>query len=181
MTDTDTGRTAGDAATSPGRDSLTASTFRAVFRRHPAGVAVVTAAGPTGPVGITVTSLTTVSAEAAVFSFNVSRTASGWPVLQAAPHFAVHLLGAHQVTLAKTFATSGADRFGPTTGWVPGPEGVPVLDRVQAALLARPLQVLDVDDHSLVLARFQQVLTLPGRSAPLVWYDGDFRTTVTVR
>ncbi|CAO0825490.1 Flavin-dependent reductase OS=Streptomyces microflavus OX=1919 GN=Smic_03040 PE=4 SV=1 [Streptomyces microflavus] len=107
--------------------SLTASPelLRSVFRRHAAGVAVITATGDR-PVGFTATSLNSVAAEPPLISFGIGTSSSSWPVLAEAEHVGVHILGEHQQELAATFARSGADRFGPSTEWSSGPEGVPV-------------------------------------------------------
>ncbi|CAM5406962.1 Flavin reductase family protein OS=Streptomyces cyaneofuscatus OX=66883 GN=G3I52_09260 PE=4 SV=1 [Streptomyces cyaneofuscatus] len=106
--------------------SLTASPelLRSVFRRHAAGVAVITAAGER-PVGFTATSLNSVAAEPPLVSFGIGTSSSSWPVLAEAEYVGVHILGEHQQELAATFARSGADRFGPSTDWSSGPEGVP--------------------------------------------------------
>lgn len=88
--------------------------LRSVFRRHAAGVAVITAAGER-PVGFTATSLNSVAAEPPLVSFGVGTASSSWPVLAEAEHVGVHILGEHQRELAATFARSGADRFGPST------------------------------------------------------------------
>ncbi|MGW0582255.1 flavin reductase family protein, partial [Streptomyces sp. NPDC002920] len=69
--------------------------LRSVFRRHAAGVAVITAAGASGPVGFTATSLTSVSAEPPMLSFGVGTGASSWPAISGAEHVGVHLLGDH--------------------------------------------------------------------------------------
>ena len=95
--------------------------LRSVFRRHPAGVAVVTARGRSGPVGFTATSLASVSAEPPMLSFGVSTGGSSWPAIAETEHVGVHLLGEHQQDLAATFARRGADRFGPGTAWREGP------------------------------------------------------------
>lgn len=99
--------------------------LRSVFRRHAAGVAVITARCESGPVGFTATSLTSVSAEPPMLSFGVGTGASSWPAISETEHVGVHILGEHQQDLAATFARSGADRFGPATAWREGPEGVP--------------------------------------------------------
>lgn len=52
--------------------------LRSVFRRHAAGVAVVTARGGAGPVGFTATSLTSVSADPPLVSFGISTGSSSW-------------------------------------------------------------------------------------------------------
>lgn len=147
--------------------------LRSVFRRHAAGVAVITAHGASGPVGFTATSLTSVSAEPPMLSFGIGTGASSWPAISAAGHVGVHILGEHQQELAATFARSGADRFGPATAWREGPEGVPVLDDVQAWLVCRVAARVPAGDHRIVLA--EVVLgdsSGPGR--PLLYHQGRF-------
>ncbi|MBO4252902.1 flavin reductase family protein [Streptomyces griseorubiginosus] len=147
--------------------------LRSVFRRHAAGVAVITARGDAGPVGFTATSLASVSAEPPMLSFGISLGASSWPAIATTDHIGVHILGDHQQELAATFAKSGADRFGAPTAWREGPEGVPVLDDVLAWLVCRIVARVPAGDHRIVLAE----VTLgdptgPGR--PLLYHQGRF-------
>ncbi|MFB9463862.1 flavin reductase family protein [Streptomyces cinereospinus] len=147
--------------------------FRAVFRRHAAGVAVVTARGDTGPVGFTATSLTSVSAEPPLLSFGIRTGSSSWAVVSGAGHVGVHILGEHQQDLAATFARSGADRFGAPTAWREGPEGVPVLDGVLAWLVCRVHARVPAGDHRLVVA--EVVGGDPaGTGRPLLYHQGRF-------
>ncbi|MFF9059536.1 flavin reductase family protein [Streptomyces sp. NPDC101213] len=147
--------------------------LRSVFRRHAAGVAVITAPGGTGPVGFTATSLTSVSAEPPMLSFGVGTGASSWPAISEADHVGVHILGEHQRELAATFARSGADRFGAPTSWREGPEGVPVLDGVLAWLVCRVVARVPAGDHRIVLA--EVVLGDPaGAGRPLLYHQGRF-------
>ncbi|MFH9863382.1 flavin reductase family protein [Streptomyces sp. NPDC017202] len=147
--------------------------LRSVFRRHAAGVAVITAPGETGPVGFTATSLTSVSAEPPMLSFGVGTGASSWPAISEARHVGVHILGEHQRELAATFARSGADRFGAPTSWREGPEGVPVLDDVLAWLVCRVVARVPAGDHRIVLA--EVVLGDPaGTGRPLLYHQGRF-------
>ncbi|MEU9666229.1 flavin reductase family protein [Streptomyces bobili] len=147
--------------------------LRSVFRRHAAGVAVITAPGDGGPVGFTATSLTSVSAEPPMLSFGIGTGASSWPAVSAAGHVGVHILGDHQRELAATFARSGADRFGAPTSWRAGPEGVPVLDDVLAWLVCRVVARVPAGDHRIVLA--EVVLGDPaGAGRPLLYHQGRF-------
>ncbi|MFF4834133.1 flavin reductase family protein [Streptomyces sp. NPDC001315] len=147
--------------------------LRSAFRRHAAGVAVITARGDAGPVGFTATSLSSVSAEPPMLSFGISTGASSWPAISEASHVGVHILGEHQQELAATFARSGADRFGAATGWRTGPEGVPVLDDVSAWLVCRVVTRVPAGDHRIVLG--EVVLGDPaGPGRPLVYHQGRF-------
>ncbi|MEU6476959.1 flavin reductase family protein [Streptomyces sp. NPDC047017] len=147
--------------------------LRSVFRRHAAGVAVITARGTQGPAGFTATSLTSVSAEPPLVSFGVGTGASSWPAISRSDHIGVHLLGEHQEDLAATFARSGADRFGAPTSWREGPEGVPVLDGVLAWLVCRIVARVPAGDHRIVIA---EVLSgdPAGTGRPLVYHQGRF-------
>lgn len=147
--------------------------LRSTFRRHAAGVAVITASGARGPVGFTATSLTSVSADPPMVSFGIGTGASSWPVVAEAEYVGVHILGEHQGDLAATFARSGADRFGATTAWSSGPEGVPVLDGVLAWLVCRIVGRVPAGDHRIVLA--EVVLGDPaGAGRPLLYHQGRF-------
>ena len=66
--------------------------FRSAFRRFPSGVAIVTTAGPDGPVGVTVTSLRSLSSEPPLLAFTLAGSASAWPAFAAATRFLVHLI-----------------------------------------------------------------------------------------
>ncbi|MFI2760777.1 flavin reductase family protein [Streptomyces echinatus] len=147
--------------------------LRSTFRRHAAGVAVITARGASGPVGFTATSLTSVSADPPLVSFGIGTGASSWPAVAEADHVGVHILGEHQSDLAATFARSGADRFGAATAWRDGPEGVPVLDDVLAWLVCRIVGRVPAGDHRIVLA--EVVVGDPsGAGRPLLYHQGRF-------
>ncbi|MFJ4412090.1 MULTISPECIES: flavin reductase family protein [unclassified Streptomyces] len=154
--------------------ALDPAVFRSVFRRHAAGVAVITAAGP-DPVGFTATSLTSVSAEPPLLSFGISLGSSSWPTVAEASFVGVHILGEHQEVLAGTFARSGADRFGPATAWASGPHGVPLLDEVPAWLVCRVVARIPAGDHRIVIA--QAVAGDPqGPGRPLLYHQGGFNS-----
>ncbi|MFG2651765.1 flavin reductase family protein [Streptomyces sp. NPDC048436] len=147
--------------------------LRSVFRQHAAGVAVITAQGPSGPVGFTATSLVSVSAEPPMLSFGIGTGASSWPAVSEAEHVGVHILGEHQLDLAATFARSGADRFGAPTRWYEGPQGVPVLDGALAWLVCRVAARVPAGDHRIVLA--EAVVGDPsGAGRPLLYHQGRF-------
>ncbi|WP_200262324.1 flavin reductase family protein [Streptomyces sp. HSG2] len=152
--------------------------LRAVFRRHAAGVAVITVPGKGGPRGFTATSLTSVSAEPALLSFGVGVASSTWPALAEADHVGVHLLAEGQRELAATFARGGVDRFAPPTAWHVGAEGVPVLEGVLAAVVCRVVGRVPAGDHRIVVAELVSAEPVAGDTdglaGPLVYHQGRF-------
>ncbi len=97
--------------------AITADEFKAAFRNHPGGVAVITADAGNGPVGLTATSVISASAEPAILAFSVSEFSSSTPTILSADTVVVHFLSAEQVGIAKLCATSGIDRFADTSLW----------------------------------------------------------------
>jgi flavin reductase (DIM6/NTAB) family NADH-FMN oxidoreductase RutF len=150
--------------------------LRSVFRRHAAGVAVITAQRAGRPVGFTATSLTSVAADPPMVSFGVSSSSSCWPVISETAFVGVHILGEHQRDLAATFARSGADRFAPPTSWRPGPDGVPLLDGVLAWLVCRIEGRVPAGDHRIVVARVVagDAGDPGGPAGPLLYHRGGF-------
>ncbi|MEU8660207.1 flavin reductase family protein [Actinoplanes philippinensis] len=155
--------------------SVDATLFRQVFRRHAAGVAVVTTDAGRGAAGVTVTSLASLSAEPPLLSFGILATASAWPHLRDASTAVVHLLGAGHTELARTFATSGIDRFGAPTRWRRLPTGEPVLEGAAAWLRVVIEHRHPAGGAHLVIGRVEEV-GLAGHSAPLLYHDGGFHT-----
>lgn len=153
------------------RASSLADQFAAAFRLHPAGVAIITADDGTGPAGLTATSVISVSARPALLAFSLSACSSTAPRIAAAETVVVHFLGAGQVELAKRFATSGIDRFGPPCRWYRLATGEPVLAEVDTWLRCRIAEQLTVGGSTLVVAKVEKVQLGRDRDAPLVYRD----------
>ncbi|RIV39774.1 flavin reductase family protein [Micromonospora radicis] len=87
--------------------------------------------------GFTATSLTAVSQNPPLVSFQPDPISSGALLLDRAEHVAVHLLGADQIEVAAIFATNGVDPFVAYPRWAAGPFGLPLLTGVLGRLLCR--------------------------------------------
>ncbi|WP_330445245.1 flavin reductase family protein [Streptomyces anulatus] len=149
--------------------------FKQVFRRYPAGVVVVTADSGRGPVGFTATSLTSLSLDPPLVSYGIGVAASSWPHVEAAASTVVNFLGADQESLARTFATSGIDRFAGPTAWRRLPEGEPVLDGVAGWLRLETERIVPAGDHRIVIARVTDSWLDEDR-APLLFHDGAYHS-----
>lgn len=151
--------------------------LRRLFRKHAAGVGLITAGHEGEPVGLLVTSLVSVSLTPPLVSFNVSRASSSWPALAAADYVGVHVLDAGQEDLAVRFTGPAADRFLPPTVWRFGPEQVPVVDGAVAWALARVDQRVPAGDHVIMVA---ELLSAAARDdgSPLLHHDGEYHRAV---
>ncbi|MFB9800792.1 flavin reductase family protein [Streptomonospora salina] len=141
---------------------------------HAAGVVVVTAEAPHGPVGVTATSFTSVSLDPPLVSFYIDDRSSTWQGLREAPAFAVNILGEHQQEVASRFAARGVDRFAPPTRWRRGSEDLPLLHGAAGHLLCRKHDVLAVGDHWLVVGRVAQSRVSAEAGRPLVYHRGRY-------
>ncbi|UZN02599.1 flavin reductase family protein [Cellulomonas sp. S1-8] len=132
--------------------ALTPEQYKQVFRRHAAGVAVITLRDAGRPVGFTATSVISVSAAPPLLAFSLASGSSSWPALSRAATVAVSFLAEGQEDLSTRFATSGIDRFA-AGGWTALPTGEPVVDGAQAWVRARIVQRTPVGDSYLVSLR----------------------------
>jgi len=138
------------------RASLSADEFKAVFRGHPGGVAVITAEGPDGPVSLTATSVSSVSAEPPLLIFSVSALSSAAPALLAAETVVVHLLDSDDIEIAKRGATSGIDRFADLDSWSRLTTGEPVYHGVRAWVRCAVIERMNAGGSTVVAAHALQ-------------------------
>jgi flavin reductase (DIM6/NTAB) family NADH-FMN oxidoreductase RutF len=155
------------AAADPGPGSA----FRGVFRRHAAGVAIITASYNGQPFGFTATSVASLSAEPARFTFNMSRGSSSWPAVANTSYVGVHMLGLNNQVLADRFART-SDRFG-GDHWSPGSHGVPLLHGVAGWLIGRITLRLSFENNAVVVAEVTEGGT-GADGAPLLYHGGGY-------
>ncbi|WP_395243364.1 flavin reductase family protein [Agromyces sp. MMS24-K17] len=144
--------------------------FKTAFRIHPAGLALVTAATATGPVGLTASSVASVALDPTSLVFSVTRATGTAGALLGAHSLVVHFLGAQHEDLARHFATSGGPRFTSDQPWERLPTGEPFLPDARAALRAVPTHLLPVGSSTLVVAEVVEVHLGPPSPA-LIWHD----------
>jgi len=143
--------------------------YKAVFRQHPAGVAVIALEHEGRPVGFTATSVISVSAAPPLLAFSLASTSSSWPAISAARTLAVSFLAHDQDDVSTRFATSGIDRFA-AGGWSRLASGEPVVDGALSWVRGRVVQRTPVGDSYLVSLRALSSGTR-GEAAPLVYHD----------
>jgi flavin reductase (DIM6/NTAB) family NADH-FMN oxidoreductase RutF len=151
---------------------LSADDFKLAFRNHPAGVAVITADAGEGPVGLTATSVFSVSAEPPLLVFSISGSSSSAPTINKADTVVVHLLAADQLAVAKLFATSGVDRFADPTSWDRLPTGEPFLPAAPVWIRGRIINRMEAGGSTVVAVHaLESRITEHADAAPLVYHN----------
>ncbi|GAA0993730.1 flavin reductase family protein [Acrocarpospora macrocephala] len=156
--------------------SVDGARFRQALAAHASGVVVITAQVDGAPVGLTVTSFTSVSLTPPLVSFYVDRASTTWPSLKLADYFAVNVLADEQTELAEIFARRGIDRFANCPGWRIGAYGVPLLAGISARLTCHRHSVADIGDHILVVGHVVETGTTGGK--PLLYHRASFGSFV---
>src|ERR1700737_5189741 len=94
--------------------------FRNALGTYATGVTIITAAGPDGkPYGLTCNSFASVSLNPPLVLWSLGMFSPALTIFQNASHFAVHVLGASQPSLASKFAKSLEAKFAGAE-WTPG-------------------------------------------------------------
>ncbi len=152
---------------------LTPDEFKAAFRQHAAGIAVITGDAGNGPVAMTASSVFSVSAEPPVLVFSISDASSAAPTLLAAETLVVHMLTAENLDLAILGATSGIDRFQDTSIWARLPSGEPYFTAAHAWLRGRVVDQMQIGNSTVVAVHALEA-SIPndaGDSQPLVYHN----------
>ncbi|MGV3732584.1 MAG: flavin reductase family protein [Microcella sp.] len=148
--------------------------FAQAFRRHAAGVAVITALSPDGrPVGFTATSLASLAAAPPMATFNMARSASSWPAIEGTDRVAIHMLGLDDLAVAKIMAGDNARRFD-GDHWEPGPHGLPILKGVTAWMVGTIVARTAVADNAMIAVQIEEG-ALGEPDEPLLYHERAFR------
>ena len=148
--------------------------FKAAFAHHPAGVAIITARGPEGPVGLTASSVSSVSVDPPILGFSLQARRGSAAIVAEAESFLVHLLDVGNLALAQAFAVSGAPRFGEDMPWEYLPTGEPRLLGVGRVLRAVPLARIKAGPALVFNAAVVDVLGAEGEGSPLIYHQRRF-------
>lgn len=144
--------------------------LREVAGHFATGICVITAEDPViGPHGMTLNSLTTVSADPASLLICLNRGSTTHKVVLRAGRFAVNVLGTGQEGLAELFATKRSEKFRQIP-WHRSSLGTPLLSGAIASLECVVTQTHDVHTHTVVCA--DVVDAAVGGGSPLLFHAG---------
>lgn len=130
--------------------------FTNAMRRAVSGVSIVTTSGDFGRYGLTVSSMTSVSAEPPMLLVCVNKSSVAHDAIAGNRRFAINVLSARQQSLAASFA--GSDAFGPaydfSSGeWTVSSSGLPQLVTPAAIFECDLDTALAAGTHSIFIGR----------------------------
>lgn len=147
--------------------------LRPAFRSTASSVWVVTSADGHVPAGFTATSVSSVSLDPPIISFNLARSASSLPVIEGSGRAAVHLLSRHQHALAVRWAGPAHERFLYDGSWYWHDDGLPAIGGPLVRLSGDLLSLSEAGDSLIALVHVRRQETAHG--APLLHHDRAFR------
>jgi flavin reductase (DIM6/NTAB) family NADH-FMN oxidoreductase RutF len=155
-----------------GSPALDAPTLRRAFGRFPSGVTAVSAVLGGVPVGMAVSSFTSVSLDPPLVLICVARASATWADLRTAPRLGLSVLGRSHASLCRQLAGPAGERFS-DVGWQATDEGAVVLAEAALWLECRLEQEVEAGDH--VLAVLAVTAVEPADDiAPLVFHNSTF-------
>jgi flavin reductase (DIM6/NTAB) family NADH-FMN oxidoreductase RutF len=143
---------------------------RRLFRRLVGGVAVVSAQGVDGPVGMTASTVTSVSLSPPLLMACLTTASGTLAAIRHSRSFAVQLLGTHQRSLAEDFASRTGSRFAVHDHHVIS--GIPLLRGTLGWAVCTLTDARHYGDHVMVIGRV--VATDAHNGQPLVWHAQRF-------
>lgn len=151
--------------------------LREVMRVFPQGVTVVTASGPDGPKGLTVSAFTSISLDPPLVLVSVSKTSALHDIFTRSKRFAVNFLADDQKSVSDRFAGrhESSDRFD-GIGFRQGTTGSPLVPGARAVIECTTWRVYDGGDHSLLIGQVVRAEKL-SEKPPLVYYTQQYTTT----
>jgi flavin reductase (DIM6/NTAB) family NADH-FMN oxidoreductase RutF len=169
-----------DTAISP-RKPAGSAPFKLGMRTLAGAVSVVTAHSRDGvPIGLTATSVSSLSADPPSLLVCVNRKTEIAGILTPGAVFAVNVLTTHQIDVARTFggqtSAKGRDRFAEGT-WHRSPDGeVPLLVGCRTAFECTVALVQDWETHHIVIGSVSDVHFFKSDAPPLTYCDGAYQT-----
>ncbi len=150
--------------------------FRDAMAHLSAAVSIVTSAGEAGKVGITVSSVCSVTDSPATLLFCINRRSELHDIIKQNGKVAVNVLNHEQEELAKHFAamlpSTMQERFAWDI-WDEGYEAQPVLRNALSSLQGDIVDTHEVGTHTIFVVRLADILTSPNHS--LVYFGRQFK------
>lgn len=155
--------------------SVTPEAFRAAIGAFPTGVAIVTSASASGPVGLTTNAVASLSLDPVMLVVCFDNESRTLPVVRESGRFAVNLLRAEQEPLARVFASKQPppEKFEQVSHYAD--HGVPIIDGVVAWFACELRALHPGGDHTIATGDVIALGHDDGSGEPLRFEHGGYR------
>ncbi|OXM67133.1 MULTISPECIES: flavin reductase family protein [Amycolatopsis] len=150
----------------------TGDQLRQAFGCFPSGVAAVSALIDDRPVGLAVSSFTSVSLSPPLVSVCMQHTSTTWPILRQSPRLGLSVLSEDHRDTCMRLAGKATDRFA-GTDWTAAAEGGVFVHGATLWLDCSIHAEVPAGDHDIVLLLIHGMRADP-RTAPLVFHGSQF-------
>jgi flavin reductase (DIM6/NTAB) family NADH-FMN oxidoreductase RutF len=145
--------------------------FRKAVGHFASGVTVVTAERDGEQFGVTISAVSSLSAEPPMVLVCLNQRLGTHAAIQASGHFTINILGEGHGDLALGFATAGADKFH-NVDWVPTRYGAHLTAAI-AHLSCRVIEGVEGGTHRIFIAEVVDAVT-GSTHGPLSYFRGRF-------
>ncbi|WP_063008528.1 flavin reductase family protein [Nocardia kruczakiae] len=150
--------------------------LRLTFGCFPTGVIAVCAERYGRPVGMLVSSFTSVSLDPALVSICIMNSSRTWAALREAPRLGLSILGDEQESMCRQLASRAADRFAGVE-YERTAQGAVLVPGATAWLDCAPHEEFRAGDHTIVVLAIRGIRAQPG-AHPLVFHGSRYRRLV---
>ena len=165
-------QSAGATASSP----FEARHLRIALGKFATGVAIVTAAGEEDRyVGLTINSFSSVSLDPPLVLWSLASKSTNLHQFKSATHFAIHVLGDRQRSLAERFATNVAERFDGVEV-LQGVGRTPLLKDCCVRFTCRTVSVMEAGDHHIFMGEVVDLYEAGEVQGSLLFYKGQLHS-----
>lgn len=155
---------------------ISGDNYRQIGRALAGAVSVVMAheRGGSGIVGLTVSSLVTLSFDPPLVMFAIQHDANSYPAIVSCRHFGVSLLAADQADVAARFAVRGQDKLAGTRMEAGQSLAVPLIAGALSQIECSTSQIFISGDHAIVVGLVEAARTRDGE--PLLYFGRRYGT-----
>ena len=153
--------------------------YRDFFGQLPTGVTVIVAHTPAGRRGLVVGTFASVSLNPPLVSFMVNTGSKSWAAVRTAGQFTANVLASDQRRLSQGLAGWSPDKFD-DVAFEPEPAGALVLQGCLGWAECHIEREIDAGDHTIVLARPEQLTIARYSARPLVFYQGAYHRPMRI-
>jgi flavin reductase (DIM6/NTAB) family NADH-FMN oxidoreductase RutF len=153
--------------------TINAADFRKVLGSYPTGVCVITALDDgSRPAGMVIGSFTSVSLDPPLVGFFPDKKSSSWPLIEAAGHFCVNVMGSDQTDVCRAVGAKGDEKF-VGVEYTLSEHNLPIIANAIATIECRLYSVTEAGDHWFVMGEVLRMESARDEN-PMLFHRGRY-------